>query len=1171
MAGVDLRNIGTTALFAPRLKRATGRLSDGRAVALYIDTNQASSGGTDVTGVAKIYLYLSTDSTRTAFTAAVALTPAVAPASATRYAVASMAVGTDNSVWVAWQGVDNGLYLTKWTYSAGIFTFVATQTVVAADALITNKYRVLDIDVAGTSNPVIAAYEAIATSGQGAFMRVYIRRNDNTTWIKAWEVQTFTTEFIRADSEDIAVSWHLDGIVSNVGKFLIYYAKPYVNGDQGDTVREISYNTSTGAALSATVLGTWGTSFHVNQASGTRRAWIYKLTSGGLGMWLWCGIIGNAVPQFFASKLTTGLYGAPTITRVGSTPTISTTNFFKVDASSNSRNAVATDYADNRLIFGFASYGVVQPRVFREIMFRWNLITDYGIAQFVDSTPRPLDGNYYVLGGPITLYGGANNRMTNGDNTYNFVTSYGGAGNNVSAFAEDARRVRFISEDVYDAPTLRSPKSATVATNRPNFQVVVNPLAPYTNLYGKVDIQLASDSGFTTNLRTCTQPDSAFQYFGSVDTLLGPGKLVQVDGSLLSAVLFTGGWYWRARVISDKGKVGAWSSPETFNVLHAPILTPRTPKPGILQGYGTGDVTFSWTFSDSEPADSQSAYYLKVTRTDTGVLIVDTNWVTSSVKSVVQNFASSLKEIPLSWQVAAKDPDGTAGPFADGGTFILGDVPTVAITTPPIGATTLNLNPTFEVDATNWTPTGGTFARDTTQFQTGVASGKLTPDGVTAAPQVESDKVTVTTFGTFPVSAWVRTPTTWAGGVFLKVNWYTSGNVFISSSTVSTIASLTGATWTLISGTATAPATAVKASVVVSIAGTPAAINVLNIDEARFKNTVVTTALPTVAWTYSGGGGRAQRAFRVIVTNLTNGSVVADTLWQFSTSTSYTFTDQILQNTTPYSFQVQVQDIAGLSSTATSWATTQWVIPAQPSPVTAIQDGFKTTINWDQTDIDVDFVSWRVWRRYQRPALAEMDFDASATTWELIYETTTTTTAQYLDYLAPLNRSADYAVTQLVDRFGSLIDAPVSSFVTVTCVGDRYYFVPEVVVGTIASFQASFVTADAFTDEIEQETIHVLGRGRQVQVGDTLGYTGSLTIKLRNAAAARGDREFLEYLSSEAGGNVYLRSPFGDVLLVKLGNISMSRMAGVGLGDLGDLTIPYSQVIDDSMPVTRTS
>jgi hypothetical protein len=198
-----------------------------------------------------------------------------------------------------------------------------------------------------------------------------------------------------------------------------------------------------------------------------------------------------------------------------------------------------------------------------------------------------------------------------------------------------------------------------------------------------------------------------------------------------------------------------------------------------------------------------------------------------------------------------------------------------------------------------------------------------------------------------------------------------------------------------------------------------------------------------------------------------------------------------------------------------------------------------------------------------------LDVENTATTWELIGEISDSlTNYTFQDYTLPLNREVEYVVVQVADRFGSLLESDIGAVDAVTSVGDRYYFVPEVPVGTIGSFEASYVVGDAFTRDVEQNTLHVIGRGRQVQVGDDLGYSGTLTIHLRNPASARVDREFLEYLSTNEAGNIYIRSPFGDVLYVSFGSISSTRLAGVGTEDLVDLTIPYTTVYGE-VPLTR--
>jgi hypothetical protein len=195
------------------------------------------------------------------------------------------------------------------------------------------------------------------------------------------------------------------------------------------------------------------------------------------------------------------------------------------------------------------------------------------------------------------------------------------------------------------------------------------------------------------------------------------------------------------------------------------------------------------------------------------------------------------------------------------------------------------------------------------------------------------------------------------------------------------------------------------------------------------------------------------------------------------------------------------------------------------------------------------------------PDSAEMDIDGTADKWVLLYETADVQSAYtYDDYTAPLNKPVDYVVVQVADRFGSVSESNITAWTTVTQATDRYYFVPQVPVGTIASYESNAVTGDNFTRDVEQETLHVIGRGRQVQIGDDLGYSGTLTLKLRNPATARANRQFLELLTTQ-NNSVYIKTPFGDVVLVALGVVSTTRQGGFGRGDITDLSVPYTQII----------
>jgi hypothetical protein len=130
----------------------------------------------------------------------------------------------------------------------------------------------------------------------------------------------------------------------------------------------------------------------------------------------------------------------------------------------------------------------------------------------------------------------------------------------------------------------------------------------------------------------------------------------------------------------------------------------------------------------------------------------------------------------------------------------------------------LNLNPDFETNASNWTAAGGTLTRDTTQHNTGVASGKLVATG-SVATSMTSEKDAITAGNTYKTDGYLRASI--ATTVNFNVTWYTAANAVVSTSTGSM--SVTANTWSHISNSFVAPATATQASIVLSLSGTPAA------------------------------------------------------------------------------------------------------------------------------------------------------------------------------------------------------------------------------------------------------------------------------------------------------------------------------------------------------------
>lgn len=1183
MAGTQLRLVGTTATGAPVIKRGVATFSDGRTVSMFIDSNFVNAGGTDITGVTKILLYVSNDTSRTTFTLAANYTPPVSPASATRFARASMTVASDNSVWVAWQGIDNGLYVTRWSYAAGVLTFVATETVQAAGAT-TDRFRAVDIDLTGTATAAVIAYEANASTGNASFHKVYIRSNA-ATWVRAVNLTALSSgQFIRDGSEDVCIAWRGDGIVSNVGRFLIYGTKTHTTADLGDILREYSFNVSTAVADSGAILGTWSSAYNKDQAAGTRRAMLFTLSST---IYLFSGVIGAGVPKFIASKLTTGNYTAPVVSTAGYVSTISLSNFFKIDPASNNRTYVSMSYKDNRLLFGFAGVGTsAAPRIFREVSMSWANVSSVTAKPTIDAIPRPMDSAYYgetsdiVGAGPIGLYGGDNRRTQASLKYYNFLAFYGRGGNQVNSTAW-TRKLRFVAEDTFDAPALISPY-AVEPTSRPVYRVRVENVNLQPNLYGKIHAQVASDIAFTTSVKDIIEDDSKLQYFGSQDGLTGTIKQVAVPTITALTSLTQGTWYWRARIVSDKDTPGAWTGAQVFTVSHAPVALPIAPTPAsTVPDIASNNYNFSWTRSDTDPNDTQTAYRVIVRRRDTFANVVDTGFISSSATTVTINIDANglgILEIPLDWQVQLKDADGVTGPFSSLVQFTIGDPPLIDIVNPdgitPVTTalpeidwtfsgfggrvqrayrvtifdnTTPNLllNPSFETTiATDWAQADGTAVQSSAQVRRGTFSAFITPNGTGPTPRVEAvpaNRPVVSPGDQLTIEGYLR-PTTVNKPIVLGINWYDGGGVYISTSSIT--APALAATWQYLKATFTAPAGAARAAAHAGVGGTPAVGDTVYVDQINMH-------LPSPTTDNS-----------IITTN-----------WRVGTETAYTFPTQALVDAHNYGVTVEVQDSGGLTTEATEFFTTDWIEPALASGVTVTTpDAFKVRVAWTNAAQDSDFVAYRVYRRYMKTAIPALDVEDTANNWYLMYETSELlTNYTFDDYLAPLNTQVEYAVVQLADRFGSLIESNLVSGSFITLAADRYYFVPMVLIGGIASFEANNVTGDTFSRDVEQETIHVKGRGRQVQIGDDLGYSGTLVIKNRNPTTARRDRQFFELVSAEYN-SVYVKNPFGDVVLVALGVVSSTRQAGYGgSADIVDISLPYTEIIDEALTIRQPS
>lgn len=1236
MPSATISNLGFSSQFAPQIKRATATLSDGSVVMMVPDTNIAAFGGDDTGAKATIRFYKS-DTTRTVWTLNFTWTPAagVDLSSATLSAVVSMVLDSSNNIHLAFTTITNELCYIPFTFGSGTWTGGSRQVIQSTNA-VTRRHRAIDIDVTSTNRPAIIVYESKASAGPSAWTRVYIRNDDGTTWRKAHEYDHASGAGgninIYDGSEDVSISWNSAGITSNVGQLLIYYTRVGFFYDHGDTIAELQYNVNTGTDGSATVLGTWP-AFNQDVAAGTRRAWLFKTTSN---LWQVAMVMGSANPVFVAGRLTHGAYSAPGMDRTTVNIAYQTTDLNgvprritpmqpQINYSVNKMNTVGCVYADNRVMFGYITSnsnlnGTTQFGASATV-FRYPDASNYS-ANYIDTQMRPLDNNYSYGELPIGVYGGGNNRNQAGDLKFNFMVLYGYTGNTAST----ARRnlMRAVIDTFYDPPTNVAP-ALSVNNDAPTLQARVQNTALYPNIRGKIEFNLARDSGFSTDLRSIVEPDANYRYLGSTTSAVPPPVSISlILSGIGSQKLYSGTWYMRSRVASDLGQVSSWSVTTQFAVAHAPSVLTRSPNSGDLIAFGSGgSVTFTWQMSDTEPTDVQSAYRLLVQRLDTGTSVVDTGKVVSTVNSASSVLSGTLLDIPLQWSVSLWDSDDVQGPFSNSVPFTVSQPPTVRVTTPTDGATVTSAAP-----AVGWSSTFlgsrtqkayrvsaivaaalDTMTRSASNGWASTTDGKLYTVVGTASDYSVNGTLGIHTHTATNVKHFSLLPASYsnvdqeieistvalstgsgAQRAGLVARYVDSSNYFVTDvqfnpdnsmgirimsvitgveTNIATLNGISGFTYVAgvryklrfyISGTV------IKAKVWLASGQQPAywhAEGVSSLLSSAGKigaysriDAGTTTTLPTNA-TFDN--------YSVVDSN--SPAVVGNSNWIQSTATSYTFPANVLLNSSYYNIKVEVQDTAGMLGEDISQIVTVWTAPTD-GVSSVVTDEYGATISWTNSGIDVTFIAWRVYRRYMVSASVDLDDDNTRNTWVLIYETDVVqSNYSYKDYLVPNNKATDYVIVQVADRFGSVVESPISSFSTVTVVGSRYYFIPTIPVGTIAAYQAGNVTDDSYVDEVESETLHVIGRGRQVQVGDDLGVTGTLTIQLRGTST-RIDREFLQKLASSKNLGTWMKNPFGDVRLVKFGNIQVKPLSGTGTTEMSDLTIPYTEVISD-VPITR--
>lgn len=1226
--GVDLTATGFTAQFAPVMKRATATMSDGSMVMIIPDTNAAAGHGSDTTGVAKVRLYKSDNSDNPSWSFSGTWTPSVVFASGTVAAVMAMAIDSSNNLYIAWAGTNNSLNFVNLPWGGTAWSVGTTQQIVASNA-VARRYRVIDIDLINNTEPVVAVYEA--QSSTSAWARLYVRNDDGTTWINAF-TDDFSTLAggslaIMAGSEDISVC--AGSISSNVAQIVLGYTRMTSTIDYGDLVQQLSYNVHTGTAASATQVGQWPI-FNMGVGAPYRKLWLDYVSST---VWQFSSAVGSSNPQFQVARLTAGTFVGLSADVIQSTGPNGSNGNMSMDTSVNPYNYVACTYINNSVIFGYLYLGVPSyvsgafGAVFAASVLSYKDATSLTTSR-KDSIARPGD-NYYVLSGnrPVGIYGAMHH--SNGFPA-NFFGLIGVPGNSLTTPIV----AHGIYETAYDAPTAGSPTS-TQNNNTPLIQSVVQSPLKYPTGLGKIEWNIASDAGFTINVNDIIQADSAYRYMGSKSSANPPVQtFIQQLNGIAPQVLFTGTWFARSRVISDMATFPSpWSPTYSFIVIHPPTTIGVSPGQGQYVDWGLGLVILSWVYSDTEPTAPQSAYQVKVDRLDTGSNVYDSGKVFSSVST--HNFGSTAAPLPkdvlLQWSVAAWDTSDTKGPFSTPIQFTLTDGPVTTLIDPVDGAgapspapsmswtSTFGTNKFQKAFRAHWNTIDALdyFARNTSNglgtstsgsvwtVKTGLASYYSTSSSTNRATIVAGvDNVNIhvvndTALTDTTVMCDVRCNQTVTGDVVVASVF--SRYVSESQRYEATVQFKPSGKFDIGLYCATASGTSIQVALFVDAASYAINTDYTVMFEAvnnrlRMKVWLASAGEPS-AWDLSayltdpssiiqtpGSGGLS--VYSGPANTNTNpsvsfsnyqqwsyvGNIIGDSGWLTGSNMAYQFLANILPTTGVYYMAVvEVQDNRGIIGSAHSVVLGSWTPPPQANfTVTPSKEG--VMVNWDNSTKATTFRSWRVWRRYNTAAADYLDANNSRNTWVMISELYdgSSNTFQLTDYLAPMAKSIDYAVTQSIQVGNSVIDSGLTTFVTTTLPSNRYFFVPLEVIGGINTYEAFNVTVDGFTEDLEEQVVQIVNRGRQVQIGDDLGTSGSMTIQLRSVSNARADREFFQYLARNSLP-VYMKTPFGDIFLIKFSPIPVARMAGVGQSDMSDLTLGYTEVVDEQQPITRTS
>lgn len=322
---------------------------------------------------------------------------------------------------------------------------------------------------------------------------------------------------------------------------------------------------------------------------------------------------------------------------------------------------------------------------------------------------------------------------------------------------------------------------------------------------------------------------------------------------------------------------------------------------------------------------------------------------------------------------------------------------------------------------------------------------------------------------------------------------------------------------------------------------------------------IVSSGAPTFTWSRTTPSGQSIKTTWVEVRDQVNNALV----WSktLTTQTSVTPEQTVLVNNKQYRLHVTVEDAVGLRAQTSVAFSAQFASP-DPIAYEIDQAGLEAMgyvlLDWSAAVPDPDHAAWNVYRREV----------GSGEGWMLLQSRESRLQTEYRDYFVASGSTYQYAVTQIAYRFGDYLESPLGMRLLdptdpgTAVVEERTYTIPPVGYWIIdeddpnLSVHLPSVTAESMTDEYEQEVYAVPGRGRRVDEGERLGYSGDLTVQIRQGDGQSLLRKAVSDMRKRKN-RYWLRRPYGEMFPVSIGNIGWTPLAGTGSNEMGDMTIPY--------------